>query len=485
MNNKQLQKDMWVPEITEEIPFLQSPVKGLLVSTSIPCPGLTVQGFLKNGQGRERFFWQNGRDQITIAGFGIAVEMMAWGETRFTEIERKARSLFSNALYDQELNPFVRPRMFGGFSFRDDFTPDNTWSVFHPAHFFLPHFQIIQNGDQKWLTINAVVEDEDPITTREQLKEALQARYDHLISTSQRQSLTNKEKTGADYTLKFPMSFDTWQQNINEAVNRIRETELQKVVLARVCELRSNKRIDIDQALDYLNKHYQGCVRFLFEPRPNHAFYGATPELLAQVCGLNLNTMALAGSSKRGMNPNEDAYFAQQLLNSEKDRQEHRLVVDSIRRRLEPIVKKIAIDENPQIYTLSYIHHLQTPIKATLIEPLGALPLVEILHPTPALGGTPRQLALDFIQQAEPVPRGWYAAPIGWIDSNMDGEFAVAIRSAVAQERRVWLYSGAGIVANSVPENEWSETNLKFKPMFAALGQEIDDLESNIKIKLD
>ena len=119
---------------------------------------------------------------------------------------------------------------------------------------------------------------------------------------------------------------------------------------------------------------------------------------------------------------------------------------------------------------LSNIQHLFTPIRATLNKAEGILPLVEVLHPTPALGGSPRDLALDFISRAEPTPRGWYAAPVGWIDYKLDGAFAVAIRSAVAQERRAWLYAGAGIVADSVPEKEWAETGLKFRPMLEALG---------------
>ena len=183
-----------------------------------------------------------------------------------------------------------------------------------------------------------------------------------------------------------------------------------------------------------------------------------------------MRTMALAGSMQRGADPNEDAAMVHQLFNSEKDRHEHALVLNSIRRRLEPFGAKLEVPGQPEIYTLSYIHHLLTPIKGYLRHSIGVLPLVEALHPTPALGGSPRDLALDFIRHAEPVPRGWYAGTIGWIDANMDGEFGVGIRSAVAQDRRVWLYAGAGIVAESDPQKEWLETALKFQPMFSALG---------------
>ncbi len=124
----------------------------------------------------------------------------------------------------------------------------------------------------------------------------------------------------------------------------------------------------------------------------------------------------------------------------------------------------------PGILTLSNVHHLCTPVRARLREVSGVLPVIAKLHPTPALGGQPRDAALDFIRQAEPVPRGWYAAPMGWIDSKLDGTFGVGIRSAVSQDKRVWLYAGVGIVAASQPQREWDETALKFRPMLDALG---------------
>jgi menaquinone-specific isochorismate synthase len=230
--------------------------------------------------------------------------------------------------------------------------------------------------------------------------------------------------------------------------------------------------VDVDGALVYLNEHYNDCYRFLFEPRPFHAFYGATPELLAKVDGRTLTSMALAGSIRRSADPLEDAALGQQLLNSTKDRHEHELVVYSILERLAPLTDKLEIAPQPGVYKLNNIQHLYTPVRAQLLHADGILPIIDLLHPTPALGGTPRRLAMDVIRDAEPVTRGWYAAPVGWIDINMDGAFAVAIRSAVAQDRRAWLYAGAGIVADSEPQKEWEETELKFRPMLEALNIE-------------
>ena len=232
--------------------------------------------------------------------------------------------------------------------------------------------------------------------------------------------------------------------------------------------------LDVDAALNILNDEYADCYRFLFEPRPGHAFLGATPELLVRVKGHTLVTMALAGSQRRGRDAAEDAELERDLINSAKDQHEHLLVINDLRTRLQSQVSPSQEGGGLQIgktqsLKLRNIQHLFTPVQAALQQAKGVLPELALLHPTPALGGMPREAANQFIRAAEPVTRGWYAAPIGWLDANLDGEFAVAIRSAVVQRERAWLYAGCGIVAGSEPQKEWDETALKFKPMLRAL----------------
>ena len=447
----------------------QSPIsnrQSQLVSTTIAAPGLTIMAVLQHALGQERFFWQEANSDTAYVGFGIAADLRAWGKNRFASIQTQTQELFSNAIIHNENNPEAGPRLFGGFAFRDDFTPDNTWSIHHPAQFILPHYQFTQHGDAGWLTINAVISDEeDAVTILQELEDALRTRCEILLQTPLPPKPTSSKKPNINY----PMSYEQWREMIETATHATDTTDLNKVVLSRVCEIKYDHIVDVDSALAYLNKTYPDCHRFLFEPRPYHAFYGATPELLAKVYGRSLHTMGLAGSYPRGKTPKEDRELARELLTSNKNRYEHALVVDSIRRRLLPIATDLQISAQPSILQLGYIHHLYTPIQATLNEASGILPAIEILHPTPALGGSPRDLAMQFIQQYEPVPRGWFGAPVGWIDHELNGAFCVAIRSAITQERRVWLYAGAGIVNDSIPEKEWEETALKFRPMLEAL----------------
>ncbi len=442
---------------------------GQLVSISRPAPGISLLQFLRHAQGEARFYWANEQGKAAYAGMGITAELIAWGSDHFQIIEDQARNLFQNLILPDTDEPAAGPRLFGGFAFRDDFIPDNTWSIYAPVYFVLPHYQLTQTDSGTWLTMNVQFPlDESVESMLPELREALDMRYEALKKSIH--SLENDDEPLHPLEVNYPMPFEDWEQIINEAVDLIKAGELIKVVLSRVCEIRFRKQVNADAALAYLSRAYANSYRFLFEPQPYHAFFGAAPELLAKVEGKHLTTMGLAGSMRRGLNPQEDDEFAQQLLNDPKERHEHKLVADEIEKRLRPLTQNLHVPDAPSILQLSNIQHLYTPIDGELIEQKGILPIVRHLHPTPALGGAPREVAMEFIQQHEPVPRGWYAAPIGWIDHNLNGEFAVAIRSAVSQDKRVWLYAGAGIVEGSKPQKEWDETALKFRPMLDALG---------------
>lgn len=463
-----------------------------LISVFAPAPDLSAADFLADahavGHAEERFYWGEpaAATGLTLAGRGVAAEarvapVLAADEgparrpgRRFEAVQAVARRLFAGAVLASAARPAspvadghpARPRLFGGFAFQDDFTPDNTWSVFSPAHFILPHFQFTSAGGVTYLTANALIPSaDDPAEHLHGLREALMTRLAAVAPTP-------PGRPGR-LRLGYPLRYDVWGDMVAAAGAAIATGPLQKVVLARVCEARAEAAIDPSAALPYLNERYADCYRFLFEPLPYHAFFGATPELLIGKQGAHITTMALAGSIGRGRSAAEDDALAGQLLTSAKDRHEHQLVVAAIGRQMAEVTDDLSIPAAPVVLRLRNIHHLLTPITGRLHDPAaGVLPLARRLHPTPAMGGVPVGEALAFLRRAEPAPRGWYAAPIGWFDSRGDGVFAVAIRSAVTQHERAWLYAGAGIVADSVAEREWAETQLKFRPMLGALGAE-------------
>lgn len=440
---------------------------GRLLSCSLACKGLSVAAFLASAEGKERFYWESPSGSLAVAGMGAAVELTAWGDERYRKIANGARELFANARLEGAANPLASPRLFGGFAFRGDFTPDNTWSIYAPAFFVLPHYQLVSSGGQMWLTINTQIPpDESATALIPDLQAALREKLAQLRAL---ESALPPARQSDLRSIDYPMSYAIWQRMIEAATDRIRAGELNKVVLARAAELRFDQPVQLLPVLQRLAAHYTDCYRFLFEPRPRFAFYGASPELLACVQGAQFSSMALAGSVGRGANETQDHQLSQALLNSQKDRYEHQIVLEKMRDRLTPLAESLEIAPT-ELLKLSNIQHLCTPLEGSLKRSEGVLPLVEALHPTPALGGDPRPGALRLIRQLEPIPRGWYGAPVGWIDAQLEGEFAVAIRSAVAQESRVWVYAGAGIVADSQPLLEWQETELKFQPMLSAHG---------------
>ncbi len=438
---------------------------GRLLSCSLPGDSLTFSGFLRSAENQPRFYWESPGGDIAFAGAGAAVELMAWGADRYAKIAQDARALFAGAEVDSLGNPLAGPRLFGGFAFRGDFTPDNTWSIYSPAFFALPHYQLTRLGGDLWLTINTQIPpEESPAPLLPDLRVALREKIGQLQAEAQPESVAGQSRlVGVDY----PMPYALWESMINEATGRIRAGELRKVVLARAAELRFDARVKPLPILRHLLARHANCTRFLIELRPGYAFYGASPELLASVRGAQLDTMALAGSAPRGVCSEADERLGADLLASAKDRHEHEIVVEKIRDRLLPMTASLTIPP-AGLLKLEHIQHIHTPIRGRLKRETGVLPLVEALHPTPALGGDPREDAMRLIRELEPIPRGWYGAPIGWIDSRLNGQFAVAIRSAVAQEARAWIYAGAGIVADSVPRLEWEESELKFRPMLEA-----------------
>jgi menaquinone-specific isochorismate synthase len=179
LKQKRLESRDWRVGENEQslISDLQSPINGCLLSVSIPAPGVDTTVFLQQALGQPRFFWSEANGGLTLAGFGIAADLSAWGTDRFSQIQAQAQALFADAVIDDEERPLPGPRLFGGFSFIDDFTPDNTWSIHYPAQFILPHYQLAQHNGESWLTLNAILPpDEAPESLLPELQAALRTR---------------------------------------------------------------------------------------------------------------------------------------------------------------------------------------------------------------------------------------------------------------------------------------------------------------------
>ena len=185
--------------------------------------------------------------------------------------------------------------------------------------------------------------------------------------------------------------------------------------------------------------------------------------------GLRASTVALAGSTRRSADPAVDAHLGEQLLRSDKDREEHAIVARRIARALRPHSVWVTAPEEPSIIRVANIQHLATPIRAQLTQPRGAVDLAGLLHPTPAVGGEPHEAAAPVIPALEGLDRGWYAGCLGWTDANEDGEFCVALRCALLRGREARLYAGVGVVRDSDPAAELAETEVKLGALLPVL----------------
>ncbi len=432
-------------------------------SLTVPWPQPNLLNFLRRSHGQPRFYWESGREPIAIAGFGAAAMFSAGGPERFSSIRKQVGRFWDGfqALGENPAPPGLpQPCIFGGFSFRTapetgQHDQPGVWKAFGEARFFVPQYQILRYQEQTWLTVTARMDGVGDFSVQDALWD-IPGMFEVLPAGGH---------AGAPAP-DLMMDPAGWAHIVTEARGRIDSGELKKVVAARGLAL--NAPVDPLQALGRLSGKYPDCYRFLFEPEAGHAFFGASPELLASVSGQRLETMALAGSAPRGETMDEDLAFGQALLSSKKDLREHRYVIQDVRNCLAGLLPEVEVGETG-LLQLSNIQHLHTPLTAGPLNGFDILDFVEALHPTPAVGGLPRRSAQDFIDENETLTRGWYASPVGWVDSIGGGVFTVGLRSAVTGGGTTRLYAGAGIVRDSVAELEWAETELKFAPILEAV----------------
>ncbi|WP_251330561.1 isochorismate synthase [Haloplanus pelagicus] len=408
-----------------------------------------------------RTFW-TAPDEATVVAGGVAAAITADGHDRFgairTGIDRVLRSGDVHAGTEAAC-----PRLFGGFAFHDEGGEGSVWDDFPGARFVLPRVQVTETNRGTWLTVNAV----GPDATATAVEDRLDAERERLAALDDPDPATPPDIVARERTT--PRA--AWRDSVETAVERIRAGDLQKVVLAQALDVTLDRPLSVPDVLARLGSTYPDCYRFLVEPtadpdRPS--FFGATPERLVSRHGRTVTTGALAGTTGRGDTPAEDDWLAAELLDDEKNVHEHELVAETIRKQLAPFASSIGTGER-RVRRLETVQHLSTPITATLDQDTHVLDLVEALHPTPAVGGLPPERALATIRETEPFDRGWYAAPVGWVDAAGNGTFAVAIRSALARDTSATLFAGVGIVADSDPDREWDEVQLKYRPILDEL----------------
>lgn len=266
---------------------------------------------------------------------------------------------------------------------------------------------------------------------------------------------------------------DEYAEAVHRATKRIHARELRKVVLARSLIVNAGRALDPKQLLWRLRAVDPDCYAFATpaseDPRRG-ILVGATPELLVRRRGGIVAATPLAGSAQRFGDSTRDRASAKRLFDSAKDREEHAVVVEDVAHVLGAFCDDLTYPHEPDLLGTANVWHLATPFRGRLHDrSTGVLELVAALHPTPAVCGTPRESAREVLEELEPIDRGAYAGPVGWVDADGDGEMAIALRCAEIMGGTARLFAGAGVVADSVPEAEVDETERKFRALLDAL----------------
>lgn len=256
-----------------------------------------------------------------------------------------------------------------------------------------------------------------------------------------------------------------WCAAVGTATEVIRAGGLDKVVLAREVTVTADRPIAVATVLDRLRTVFPGCWISSVD-----GVVGASPELLVARRGDVVHSHPLAGTARRGGDPSADARLAAGLLASEKNREEHRITIDEVHETLLPWCSYLDSEAEPSIVAVANVQHLGTLVEGRLSDPPpSVLELVRALHPTPAVCGRPRDSALALIAELEEMDRGAYAGPVGWVDHQGNGEWAVGVRSATIDRTVARLRAGNGIVADSQPLLELAETQVKLQALLGVL----------------
>ena len=394
-------------------------------------------------------------DAVSVAAIGRVFDLVAApggvvledAQGRSIDFESGGDRILAAARLWQRVRSSIDGIAVGGFAYRTDREPGGAWSGFPALLFRVPALAVMRRRGRTFAS--AATPDAEALLD--------------LATTAVRAPSARK----LDVTpLRNPLA---WTAAVETAAARLRAGEAEKVVLAREVLARGDGVVSAGMVVRGLRAAYPSCFTYLIAGADGTAFAGASPELLIRRAGAHAFAQPMAGSVARGATDAEDERLAGLLVASTKDAVEHRVVSDFVVEALQPFASKVSA-RAPEVVRFTNIQHLATSVDIELREPAAdALTLAAALHPTPAVGGWPRQAADVMIDELEGMERGWYAGAVGWIDADGDGELAVALRCGLLWEDGARLYAGVGVMPDSDPARELEETELKFKALLTAL----------------
>lgn len=392
-------------------------------------------------------------DYLTVARFS--------GFNRFHEARAWADLTLKNTVVagDHKI-PGTGPTLFLTATFENDsINPDNP----PPLEIFLPRWQVVRKEGFNFLTLNIEIQ---PQSSTEYIVSEFEAhiskirglRYDSNNALDPKSVKVSKPTENYDY-----------EEGVIKALDEIKKQNLSKIVLSRQLTFPTDSMLPTFSIAHGLREKFSDCHTFCISQPNRGLMVGATPETLLRTSGNSFETEALAGSAPRGVSAGKDALWGKTLLGREKEILEHNLVIQSIVRRLSSIGINNCKEGKPRLLRLANLQHAKTPLRVSPVNDIHPFEVLSALHPTPAMGGTPREVALPLVNKIEKVSRGWYSGITGWIDNRGRGEFVVPIRCGKIASNKLTLYAGAGLVEGSIAKQEKKETDWKLQAMLEVI----------------
>lgn len=420
----------------------------------------------------EGMLWSDGRTGTVVAARGVKRQMRVSQHATASAasfLDRERRALVQGWYGSGQPSLTELPLALGAFSFHDG-QPEarDPWSGWATHSLTIPDEMLIRWAGTPTMAVLALNVDpgDDPDLIAQRLAERRARMKLAVHNTPPRiaQHANDAARIHAE-------SRDSWCQRIEEVKAAFANDGLEKVVLARRTHFRvpQGHVFDAVATVARLRHDHPDAFVFAVTQGDNRWFVGATPELLARVSSGRFDGHALAGTIANSDHPDEDRALADELRTSVKNQHEHAVVTRAIENTLQRHCDRVEVADVPTVRRLTELQHLETSIRGRVRSETALLDIVADLHPTPAVGGFPQLEATRFLGDHENLHRGYYASPVGWIGVRGEGAFAVALRCALLSEHEAVAFVGAGIVADSMPEAEWDETELKLRTIAQAL----------------
>lgn len=441
LNDLKEQMRQHIRQLPQQISCVGTPTK--ILRFELPCEPVEILAWLHNNQlGLESLYWSDREGAFEVGGIGICEQIRGDGPVDHQEIFGFMEERLSPD------NPHLR--FYGGLNFYTENLAQD-WGTFGTFRFSVPQFEMNRHGDQYVFAFNLGAGQADEAEVARILKTLDQINFE---------PATQYRKVPQVVARRDCPEQGQWQEMFDALKDEKGALKFEKIVLARKTIFDFDTDLRPMALLKHLKDMSPHCFHFCIQPAAHEGFVGASPERLFKRVDKDIQTEAIAGTAKRGETLQEDTRLADELLNSTKNQHEHRFVVNDLKNKLGALCEELTREEGSSLLKLDNGQHLITRFEGVLMKRASDDQILNLMHPTPAVAGTPTIPALEAITKLEPFDRGWYAAPVGYVGYDQV-EFVVAIRSGLIKDHQLSLYAGAGIVLGSTAQGEWDEIENK------------------------